>query len=121
MPEKPLDVLAQQIVAEVSAREYGEDELFALTRRAWPYRDLGGEEFDRVVALHTEGRRALLHRDGVNRRLLATKRARLTATAPNGRIRNPAPNVASVSISDVSSSSAWLPWLCAASASAARR
>jgi ATP-dependent Lhr-like helicase len=30
IPEHPLDVLSQQIVAEVSAREYGEDELFAL-------------------------------------------------------------------------------------------
>src|SRR5207247_4956918 len=38
--EAPLDVLAQQIVAETSCGEYGEDELFALVRRAWPYRDL---------------------------------------------------------------------------------
>ena len=39
IPEQPLDVLAQQIVAEVAAREWSEDELFALVRRAWPYRD----------------------------------------------------------------------------------
>jgi hypothetical protein len=32
IPEQPLDVLAQQIVAEVAAREYGEDELYALMR-----------------------------------------------------------------------------------------
>ena len=36
----PLDVLHQQIVAEVAAREYGEDELFSLVTRAWPYREL---------------------------------------------------------------------------------
>ena len=41
IPEQPLDVLAQQIVAEVAAREWNEDELFALLRRAWPYRDAG--------------------------------------------------------------------------------
>ena len=34
----PLDVLAQQIAAEVSSRESGEDNLFAFVRRAWPYR-----------------------------------------------------------------------------------
>jgi Lhr-like helicase len=43
IPEQPLDVLAQQIVAEVAARECGEDELFALVRRAWPYRRLSRE------------------------------------------------------------------------------
>ena len=40
IPEKPLDVLAQQIVAEVAAREWDEDGLFALVSRAYPYRDL---------------------------------------------------------------------------------
>src|SRR5262249_11461529 len=40
IPEAPLDVLAQQIVAEVAARDCGENELFALVRRAWPYRGL---------------------------------------------------------------------------------
>ncbi len=33
-----LDVLAQQIVAEVACREWREDELFALVARAYPYR-----------------------------------------------------------------------------------
>ena len=39
LPKQPLDVLAQQIVAEVAAQEWNEDELYALIRRAWPYRD----------------------------------------------------------------------------------
>src|SRR5229473_2974436 len=43
--DAPLDVLTQQIVAETCSREYGEDELFALTRRAWPYRNLDRVDF----------------------------------------------------------------------------
>ena len=45
IPENPLDVLAQQIVAEVAAREWHEDELLALLRRAWPYRNLTRADF----------------------------------------------------------------------------
>ena len=40
MHDAPLDVLAQQITAEVACRAYGEDELFTTVRRAWPYRAL---------------------------------------------------------------------------------
>ena len=54
--------------------------------RAWPYRDLLREQFDSVVELHSGGRRALLHVDGVNRRLRATKRARLTSILSGGAI-----------------------------------
>src|SRR5512141_2172222 len=86
MPPRPLDILAQQIVAAASGDTWGEQALFDLVRKAWPYRDLTREEFDRVVALHTSGRRALLHRDGVNGRLLGTKRARLTALMSGGAI-----------------------------------
>ena len=42
IPEQPLDVLAQQIVAEVATREWQEEELYALVRRAWPYRTCAG-------------------------------------------------------------------------------
>src|SRR5262249_8234343 len=55
IPENPLDVVAQQIVAEVSAREWSEDELFALLRRAWPYRSLAREDFSAVVHMLAEG------------------------------------------------------------------
>jgi ATP-dependent helicase Lhr and Lhr-like helicase len=86
-PPRPLDVLAQQVVAECAAREWEEDALFATLKRAWPYRELERAEFDEVVALHAQnGRRALLHRDGVGKRLLATKRARLTALQSGGAI-----------------------------------
>jgi ATP-dependent Lhr-like helicase len=93
IPPKPLDVLAQQIVAEISAREYGEDELYALARRAYPYRELTRAEFDAVLHMLSEGyatrrgrRSAYLHRDAVNRRLRARKGARLTALTNGGAI-----------------------------------
>src|SRR3954463_3111858 len=70
-PAAPLDVLAQQIIAAcVAAGEEGwhEDALFDAFRRAWPYRDVTKEDFDQVVQMHTNGRRGLLHRDGVGKR-----------------------------------------------------
>ncbi len=93
IPSKPLDVLAQQIVAEVSARDWGEDELYERLCRAYPYHDLTRAEFDDVVRMLAEGfstrrgrRSAYLHRDGVNRRLRARKGARLTALTCGGAI-----------------------------------
>ncbi len=93
IPAKPLDVLAQQIVAEVSAREYGEDELLAQLRRAWPYRDLQQSEYEQVLRMLAEGyssRRGLqsayLHRDTVNHKLRARRGARLTAITCGGAI-----------------------------------
>jgi ATP-dependent Lhr-like helicase len=86
VPPRPLDILAQQVVAACVAGEWKEDDLLALSRRAWPYRDLTREELDSVVALHTQGRHALLHRDAVGGRLMATKRAKLTALLSGGAI-----------------------------------
>jgi ATP-dependent helicase Lhr and Lhr-like helicase len=85
-PRRPLDILAQQVVASCVPETWAEDELFSRVTRAWPYRDLSREDFDATVRLHTQGRLALLHRDGVNRRLRATKRARLTALTSGGAI-----------------------------------
>ncbi len=86
MPPRPLDILAQQIVAACVSEDWDERELYTLLKRSWPYRDLKREEFDSVVALHTQGRRALLHRDGVSGRLMATRRARLAALLSGGAI-----------------------------------
>jgi ATP-dependent helicase Lhr and Lhr-like helicase len=83
---RALDILAQQVVAACVAHEWPEADLLELARRAWPYRDLTREELDQVVGVHSQGRRALLHRDGVGGRLLATKRARLTALLSGGAI-----------------------------------
>jgi ATP-dependent Lhr-like helicase len=86
IPSKPLDILAQQVVAACVPEPWDEEQLFERCRRAHPYRGLERSEFDEVVRQHTEGRRALLHRDGVNRRLLATRRARLVAITSGGAI-----------------------------------
>ncbi|HSD59834.1 MAG TPA: DEAD/DEAH box helicase, partial [Burkholderiales bacterium] len=93
IPERPLDVLAQQIVAEVAAREWKEDELYALFRRAWPYRALPREDFAAVVRMLAEGystRRgrhgALIHHDAVNGMLRGRRGARLTALTSGGTI-----------------------------------
>jgi ATP-dependent helicase Lhr and Lhr-like helicase len=85
-PPHPLDILAQQVVAASVPEAWSEEALFETLKRAWPYRELKREEFDDVVALHTQGRRALLHRDGVNHRLMATKRARMAALLSGGAI-----------------------------------
>jgi ATP-dependent Lhr-like helicase len=85
-PPPALDILAQQVVAACVPEAWAEDDLFARFRRAWPYRDLAREDFDAVCALHAGGRESLLHEDGVNRRLRATRRARLTAITAGGAI-----------------------------------
>src|SRR5688572_4708376 len=59
IPPRPLDILAQQVVAACVAEAWDEPALFDCLRRAWPYRDLPREDFDRVVALHSKGRGAL--------------------------------------------------------------
>ncbi|HEX3138583.1 MAG TPA: helicase-related protein, partial [Rhizobacter sp.] len=89
----PLDVLAQQIVAEVASREWDEDELFALVRRAWPYAQLKREDFNDVVRMLADGfttrngqRAAYVHRDAVHHRLRERKGARLTALTSGGAI-----------------------------------
>lgn len=93
MPEKPLDVLAQQIVAEVSCGERGEDELFELFKNAYPYRDLERKEYDDVVEMLARGfaaskgrRGAYIHHDMVNGLLRARKGARLAALISGGTI-----------------------------------
>src|SRR5215813_8179828 len=93
IPERPLDVLAQQIVAETAAQDWDEEELFALFRRAWPYRALPREDFGADVAMLAEGfstrrgrRGALIHHDAVNHRLRGRRGARLTALTNAGTI-----------------------------------
>jgi ATP-dependent Lhr-like helicase len=93
IPEKPLDVLAQQIVAEVAAREWDEGKLFELYRGAYPYRALERAEFDEVVRMLADGfttRRgrhgALIYHDAVNHELRGRRNARLTAITSGGTI-----------------------------------
>jgi ATP-dependent Lhr-like helicase len=93
IPEKPLDILAQQIVASVASDEWTEDELFETIRRAYPYRGLERSEFDVVVGMLRDGfatrrgrRGAYLHHDMINHRLRGRKGARLTAITSGGAI-----------------------------------
>jgi ATP-dependent Lhr-like helicase len=125
MPQAPLDILAQQIVAECAAREQrftasseprsdwtgegarphtdvlfqtfqsgcDEDELFALVKRVYPYRDLTRQQFEAVVDMLSEGIAAkrgrygaYLHRDRVNKRLRSRRGARMTAITSGGAI-----------------------------------
>ncbi|HXS51475.1 MAG TPA: DEAD/DEAH box helicase [Usitatibacter sp.] len=94
VPDAPLDVLAQQVVAEVSAEEeWGEEELFELVRRAYPYRDLERARYREVVEMLARGfatrrgrRAALLHYDSLDRKLRARKGARMNAIVNGGAI-----------------------------------
>ena len=93
IPPAPLDVLAQQIVAEVAAREWDSDGLYETVRLAWPYRDLPRAQFDEVIDMLAGGyatrrgrRAAYLHHDAVNGRLRARPAARLTALQNGGAI-----------------------------------
>ncbi|WP_338200914.1 DEAD/DEAH box helicase [Candidatus Nephthysia bennettiae] len=92
-PVAPLDIVAQQIVAECSAEEWAEDGLFDLVRRAAPFEGLSREDFDDVVEVVSEGittgrgrRAAYLHRDRVNGRLKGRRGARLAAVTSGGAI-----------------------------------
>jgi ATP-dependent Lhr-like helicase len=91
--DAPLDVLAQQIVAEASSVDCREDDLFGLVTRAWPYRGLEREPFDAVVRMLADGfttrrgrRGALIHRDEVQRRVTGRRSARLIAMTSGGAI-----------------------------------
>jgi ATP-dependent Lhr-like helicase len=93
IPESPLDILAQQIVAMCACEDWDEDELFDCVRRAYPYRDLKREEYDRILEMLSQGIAAkrgrygaYLFRDMVNRRLRARRGARLAAITSGGAI-----------------------------------
>jgi ATP-dependent helicase Lhr and Lhr-like helicase len=93
IPESPLDILAQQIVAVCSAEEWGEDELFALVKRAYPYRELTRKDYDDLLVMLADGIAsqrgrfgAYLYRDRVNKRLKARRGARMVAIMNGGAI-----------------------------------
>ena len=93
IPDEPLDVLCQQIVACCAAEEWKEEDLYALLRRAYPYRNLSRATYDALLVMLSEGlasRRgrygAYLYRDQVNGRLRARRGARMTAILNGGAI-----------------------------------
>jgi ATP-dependent Lhr-like helicase len=93
IPPAPLDVLAQQLVAELAARDWDTDNLFQLVRTAWPYHDLKLEQFLAVVRMLADGystrrgrRSALVFYDAINGQLRGRPAARLTALQNSGAI-----------------------------------
>jgi ATP-dependent Lhr-like helicase len=93
IPEAPLDVLAQQVVAMCACEDWQEDGLFAVVRRAYSYRDLLRTDFDSIIEMLSEGINArrgrygtYLLRDRVNGRLHGRRGSRLAAITSGGAI-----------------------------------
>ncbi len=93
IPSAPLDILAQQVVAACAAREWRAEELYALVRAAYPYRDLARADFDEVISLLADGittargrSGTYLHYDRVNGVLRGRRGARLAAITCGGAI-----------------------------------
>ncbi|WP_086923465.1 DEAD/DEAH box helicase [Variovorax sp. JS1663] len=93
IPRAPLDVLAQQIVAETACQEWEEEALFALVRRAWPYAGLERAQYEAILGMLVEGfatrngpRAGYVHRDAVHHRLRERRGARMTALTSGGTI-----------------------------------
>ncbi|HZO15229.1 MAG TPA: DEAD/DEAH box helicase, partial [Polyangiaceae bacterium] len=93
IPEAPLDILAQQIVAASAASTWDETKLFELMQRAWPYRGLTRERFDAVVQMLAEGfnthrgrRSAHIHHDSIGQRIRGRRGARLVSITSGGAI-----------------------------------
>src|SRR5438067_1543342 len=93
IPEQPLDILAQQIVATVAPEEWTEDALFEMVRRAYPFRNLKREKFDEIIRMLSEGfttrrgrRGTYLHHDAVNGRIRGRRGARLMSITNGGAI-----------------------------------
>ncbi len=93
IPESPLDILAQQIVAACSAEDWQEDDLFSLVIRAFPFGNLTRNDFDEIIGMLSNGIAArrgrygsYLHHDQVNKRLRGRRGSRLAAITSGGAI-----------------------------------
>lgn len=93
VPDSPLDILAQQIVAMCAAEDWNEEHLYRVLRQAYPYGQLARADFDSIVEMLSEGiaaqrgrYAAYLHRDRVNGMLRARRGARLAAITSGGAI-----------------------------------
>jgi ATP-dependent Lhr-like helicase len=93
IPKAPLDILAQQIVAEAACQEWSEEELYALARKTYSYGELARRDFDAILEMLSDGvatsrgrSGAYLHRDRVHGRLLGRRGARLAAITSGGAI-----------------------------------
>ncbi len=92
-PVAPLDILAQQLVAETGAQEWQAEDLFQLVTTAFPYRSLAREDYEAVLTQVSEGimtgrgrRAAWVHHDKVNGEIRGRKGARFVALTSGGAI-----------------------------------
>lgn len=92
IPETPLDILAQQIIAVTACEEMSADELYALCTQSWSFRKLSREQFDATLLMLAEGvnpqnrQGAYIHYDRINNLIRARKHARLAALTSGGAI-----------------------------------
>jgi ATP-dependent Lhr-like helicase len=93
IPEEPIDILAQQIVATCATGDWEEEALFQLVKKAFPYRNLSWDIFNSVIEMLTEGIAgsrgrygAYLFRDQVNKMIKGRRGSRLTAITSGGAI-----------------------------------
>ena len=93
MPEKPLDILAQQIIAELSSKEWNIDKLYMLIKNSYSYRNLCVQEYQDIIEMLPKGytprrgrKTAHIHYDAINSRIKARKGARLIAITNGGAI-----------------------------------
>lgn len=93
IPETPLDILAQQIIATCATEEWQEDQLFELIKQAFPYRNLTREQYNEILEMLSEGIAgargrygAYLFRDRVNGMVKGRRGSRLTAITSGGAI-----------------------------------
>ena len=92
-PVKPLDVLAQQIVAEIAMQDWDRKQLFHLLTDNEIYHDLSEKEFNQVIEMLAIGyggnrqrQTAMIFHDKVTDQLRPRKVARLTAITNGGTI-----------------------------------
>ena len=93
IPNAPLDILAQQIVAACATKDWTSAELYALVREAYPYKNLPRQDFDEVVSMLADGiatargrSGTFLHFDRVNDILRGRRGARMAAITCGGAI-----------------------------------
>ncbi len=92
-PEAPLDILAQQVVAEAACEPWAEDDMYGLVCKAWPYANLERKDFDEIVEMMSEGIAVgsgrvahYIHRDRINGILRGRRGARSVAIQCGGAI-----------------------------------
>ena len=93
IPEEPVDILCQQIIAAAACEELDEDEFFDLVKQSYPYQNLSRHHYDQTLEMMTTGftnrrgyKRAYIHRDAINKKIRARKGARLAVLTSGGSI-----------------------------------